>query len=246
MLDEIDWTAPWFEPWREVGAGVAAQVRPGEALHDALNRCSSEVMRFVPAHSLPDDAAYEQFIFDTGQCPTRASLHDFFNGLAWLGMPKAKRQCNRIQAAQIAAQGVRGERGAVRDAVTLFDENGAVLSAPPPLWDALRQRDWPRLFVQLRPLWQDAQLLVFGHALLEKLVHPRKNLTAHVLDVAAPATSIAQLDGWLASELTNSRLARKPFTPLPLMGIPGWHPENQDFSFYDDPLVFRPARRPAP
>jgi hypothetical protein len=81
---------------------------------------------------------------------------------------------------------------------------------------------------------------VFGHALLVKLVSPRKELTAHVWRANAAADSAASLDSWLAGQLTASRLAGKPFTPLPLLGIPLWWPGNQDFSFYDDPLVFRP------
>jgi len=54
------------------------------------------------------------------------------------------------------------------------------LQAPDALWEALVAKDWWRLFGTLRPLWQQAQLLLFGHALLEKLVSPRKPITAHV------------------------------------------------------------------
>ncbi len=199
--------------------------------------------RFVPSASLPAGVAYEQYIFDTGSCPTRENLHDFFNGLVWLEMPQAKRQLNRLQAAQIVQRGVGAERGAVRDAITVFDENGAVLAAPQALWSALALRDWHRLFVELRPLWKDAQLLVFGHALLEKLVNPRKNLTAHVWNLPCPGHSMSQMDQWLAGQLNARQLAGKPFLPLPVLGVPGWWPENQHFSFYDDPLVFRPAVR---
>jgi hypothetical protein len=49
-----------------------------------------------------------------------------------------------------------------------------VLDAPPALWEALVARDWHALFVTRRALWSEARLLVFGHALLEKLVTPRK------------------------------------------------------------------------
>jgi hypothetical protein len=28
---------------------------------------------------------------------------------------------------------------------------------------------------------------------------------------------------------------------LPVLGVPGWCPGNEDFSFYDDALVFRLA-----
>ena len=52
----------------------------------------------------------------------------------------------------------------------MFDENAALLLARPLLWEALMARDWQRLFVNLRPLWLQARLVLFGHALLEKLV----------------------------------------------------------------------------
>ncbi|MDP3618528.1 MAG: DUF3025 domain-containing protein, partial [Ramlibacter sp.] len=133
-------------------------------------------------------------------------------------------------------------RGPVRDAITVFDENGALLHAPEPIWEALVARDWRRLFIDLRPLWVQAQLLIFGHALLEKLVTPRKPLTAHVWRVPRPQRTPDGVDHWLAGQLEPDVLAAKPFTPLPLMGIPGWCAENQNFSFYDDSLVFRPGR----
>jgi hypothetical protein len=190
---------------------------------------------------LPPGQAYEQFIFDTGQVPTRDNLHDFFNGLVWLHLPQAKRRMNRLQAQAIAAHGVGAVRGPLRDALTLFDENGAVLAAPAPLWQALRARDWRRLFVELRPLWAQAQLVLVGHALMEKLVFPRKGITAHVYQAPAAIESIATLDAWLAGELQPGAWSDKPFVPLPVMGIPGWCPENADFSFYDDSSVFRRA-----
>jgi hypothetical protein len=45
---------------------------------------------------------------------------------------------------------------------------------------------------------------------------------------------------------TAESLAHKPFTPLPLMGIPGWCAGNLNFSFYDDSLVFRTRGRKNP
>ena len=117
----------------------------------------------------------------------------------------------------------------MRDAATLFDENGAVLSAPEPLWAALAERDWQRLFVGLRPLWPQARVLIFGHALLEKLAAPRKNLTAHVWAQPCPGGAIAEVDAWLAGQLTAGRLAAKPFLPLPVLGIPGWWPGERGF-----------------
>ena len=134
----------------------------------------------------------------------------------------------------------------MRDAITVFDENGALLRAPPALWQALRAREWRRLFVELRPLWAQARLTIFGHALLEQLATPRKGLTAHVwCDEDAPESG-ASMDAWLASRCTAEALARKPFAPLPVLGVPGWWPENENFSFYDDSFVFRPRKTPEP
>jgi hypothetical protein len=237
----IDWKAPWFEPWREPGERVSKAWEPG-ALYEALNAAGPCPVRFVPQSQLPDGEAYESFIFHTRSCPTRENTHDFFNGLAWLKFPELKLRLNELQAGEIARRGVGATRGPVRDAITILDENGAFLDAPQALWDALLARDWQRLFIDLRPMWNEAQLVVCGHAMLEKLLAPRKDLTAHV---------------WCGEQaFTVERFASKPFTPLPLMGIPGFCPGNENFSFYDDSLVFRthghrthdnkPARRPAP
>ena len=241
---DVAWDAPWFAPWRAPGEDVARAVAAGTPLHTALNEGRGGAVKFVPQQELPAGAGYEQFIFDSGHCPVRPGLHDFFNGLCWLRFPRTKQALNRLQAQEIARMGIRSRRGPVRDAITVFDENGALLDAPPPLWEALQARDWRRLFVDLRPLWAQAQLLVFGHALLEKLAAPRKDLTAHVWRANCQPASDADVDGWLAAQCTAQALAAKPFTPLPVLGVPGWWPGNANFSFYDDSLVFRPRRSP--
>lgn len=235
----VDWDRPWLTPWRESGEQVAQAISGGASFHEALNLEPGAPRRFVPQSALPAGQAYEQFVFDSGAVPTRDNLHDFFNGLCWLRFPLTKARLNQLQAEQIAAAGVAPLRGPVRDALTVFDENAALLSAPDPLWDALLARDWRRLFVDLRPLWQEAQLLLFGHALLEKLVYPRKPVTAHVYRAPPAMNLIANLDAWVAQDLSAEKLAGKPFTPLPVLGVPGWWPENENFSFYDDSLVFR-------
>ena len=210
---------------------------------DALNACAQESVHFVPQSALPDGQAYEQFIFDTQTVPTRDNLHDFFNGLCWLTFPQTKKKLNQLQAQQLAVDGVQKVRGPVRDALTLFDENAAFLLAPQPLWDALIARDWHRLFVTQRQLWAQAQLVLFGHALLEKLVNPRKPITAHVYRAQPAIDSIAKLDAWVATDLRAEKLASKPFVPLPVLGVPGWWAENEKLSFYEDLLVFRPEKQ---
>ena len=246
MIGSVDWSVPWMQLFRDLGIQAHADCRYGLSVTDALNRQRDAPVHFVPQVELPHATAYEQFIFDTGQVPTRDNLHDFFNGLVWLHLPHAKRRMNQLQAQAIAAQGVGAVRGPLRDTVTLFDENGAVLDAPAPLWSALHARDWRRLFIDLRPLWAQARLVLVGHALMEKLVFARKGITAHVYQAPAAIESIANVDAWLANELQSQAWSRKPFVPLPVMGIPGWCHENENFSFYDDSSVFRAiAARPA-
>ena len=148
-----------------------------------------------------------------------------------------------MQAEQIAATGIQPVRGPARDALTVFDENAALLLAPDPLWEALQAKDWPLLFGPLRALWGQSALLLFGHALLEKLVFPRKPITAHVFRVEAATDTIADVDAWLDHHLSAPLLACKPFAHLPVLGVPGWWPENALPGFYEDPDVFRVPRR---
>ena len=258
----IDWAQPWLAPYRAWGepvarqaqfasvpAGVRAPDPPSVSVAEALQGVAgADVPHFVPHDRMPPGDAYEAHIFRTGQVPTRNNLHDFFNGLVWLHRPAAKRRLNQLQAEEIARSGVGATRGPLRDALTLFDENGAVLDAPPALWEALIARDWHRLFVVERALWRDATLLVFGHALLEKLTSPRKAATAHVL-LTPPASApswrndgASASDAALAALLDPAWLATKPFVPLPVLGVPGWWPENENISFYDERHVFRPRR----
>ena len=198
-------------------------------------------VEIVPQSDLPAEIAYEAFIFSHKRIPTRDNLHDFFNGLCWLRFPQAKSRLNFLQAQAIASEGVGATRGPLRDALTLFDENVLLLQASDDLWQTLQVRNWKKLFGELRDEWQSAHIVIFGHALLEKLVTPYKSITAHVFRIASDVDTKDDqaLDAWLATNLQPDYLATKPYLPLPVLGIPGWWPENQDLSFYLDTQVFR-------
>jgi hypothetical protein len=231
-------------------AGLAlgdAKANPAERTAGTSNEQLKEV-RFVPQSALPEGQAYEDFIFKTAQVPTRDGLHDFFNGLCWHRFPLAKRRLNQLQAAEIEAQGISATRGPVRDALTLFDENVVLMHAPDEVWAALQARDWLKLFVDLREQWQQVHLVLFGHALVEKLVTPYKSITGHVYRIASDVNphDEAALDEWLVQDLQPAKLATKPYEPLPVLGIPGWCAENADRSYYEDTNVFRPKRELAP
>ncbi len=242
----VDWSPPWLAPYRDSGQAaereLAQGLRVAEALNKQLDRSPIELaaglLRFIaPATTAPLEA-YETHIARTAQVPTRDNPHDFFNGLAWLAFPRLKRCLNELQARQIALHGVGPRRGAVRDRLTLFDENGALWQAPGLLVDALRRRDWHTLFVTHRAAWRDARTTIVGHALLEKLTAPRKAMTAHVWVVPEGVDA----ETWFVDVLAIDHPASRVHLPLPVLGVPGWWPANESECFYADATVFRPLR----
>jgi len=241
-VSDIDWRAPWLADWRAVGEPIAQQVAVGFPQHQALNMPHLAPVRFVPQDDLPEGQAYEDFIFATGQVPTREGLHDFFNALCWMHFPLAKQRLNQLQAQEIARAGVGQVRGKVRDAATVFDENALLVQPSDALWAALSEHRWADALLGLRSEWAHTRVWTFGHAALEKAVQPYKSITVHMWRVPQDVQPQG-IDAWLAQDLSEAKLATKPFSPLPLLGVPGWWPENEAPSFYADPSVFRPKRR---
>jgi hypothetical protein len=261
MLAQIDWTRPWYDSVRPaferlpIGAEGFIDAFNAGAAGLGLANDKGQPIRFVPQCALPEGMAYEEFIATTGGVPTRDNLHDFFNGLVWQSFPLMKRQLNALQAAQIALAGVGKSRGQARDAATIFDENAALLvvreaSEGRALVDELRSHRWREALFERRSMFgKDAQVWLFGHALMEKLVAPRKAITAHtrVMFAGDDYFSLAHdaqrawIDERVAGELSGEGLTTASFTPLPVLGVPGWWP-GQDEAFYLDASVFRPKR----
>jgi hypothetical protein len=266
----IDWSAPWCLPvLRGFAADHIAQAPDRlAALNTAVLDLPSrpvtglgQTLCFVAQDTLPTEMAYESFIAETGCIPTRHNLHDFFNACIWLMFPRSKAVLNRLQYQQISQHGVQAQRGGVRDAITVFDENGAILvTCRPQIGQALKQFDWQESLVKPRALWDtphqpkavaQAVVYLFGHALFEQLVQPRKNLCAHtwVIEVEPDwfaqdtPTRLATLDGLLAEQLIALALYPRMFQPLPVLGVPYFWPDNADPLFYDDTQVFRAGRR---
>ncbi len=209
-------------------------------------------LQFVEQELLPCSQAYETFIAQTGCVPTRDNFHDRYNALMWFTAPKTKALLNRLQHGEIERLGGITKRGPARDALTLWDENLAVLVAhnhSDLLASLLKAHDWRALFVEHRSKWQlNWRVRLFGHALMEKLDTPYKSITAHALilqSLSADWTTIdSMLFDWLSNPLQQAALTPRVFSPLPVMGIAGWCVENEDFSFYCDTEVFRKPREP--
>ena len=227
-------------------------------------------LQFVSQNALPEGEAYESFIASTGKIPTRNNLHDLFNGSIWLTFPKTKAMLNYYHMLEIAKQSTNESRGRVRDTITVFDENGAVLvTSDPSIGEALIDFDWQASLVTPRARFDnpnlgnkkqpksDAQtaVYIFGHALLEQLIQPRKALCAHsvVINVAAAFFALAlpermdYLDNKLAEHmhalLSQDNITPRQLAPLPILGVPHFWADNADPSFYKDTYVFRSGRR---
>ncbi len=227
-------------------------------------------LSFVSQNSLPEGIGYEQFIGSTGKIPTRDNLHDLFNGSIWLTFPKTKALLNYYHMLEIAKQdsnnsNVKQSRGRIRDTITVFDENGAILvTADPSIGEALIKFDWQASLVTPRNKFDypqhpnlDAKVAVyiFGHALLEQLIEPRKALCAHsvVINVEQEFFSLSMIErmNYLDNKLANvmdkllsqDSITPRQLAPLPILGVPHFWPENADVSFYKDAYVFRSGRR---
>ncbi|MGL4576231.1 MAG: DUF3025 domain-containing protein [Burkholderiaceae bacterium] len=258
--------APWltaFDPqllaWRGRAGWMAA-------FNDALGEqgivnAQGMPLQLVAQDALPDGQPYEGYVHATGCVPTRDNPHDFFNALLWLHLPRSKARLNALQAQAIARDGIGARRGALRDVCTLLDENGLLMIAPPASQALLRTRNWQALLVDDRAAWsRDIFVLPLGHALLEKLANPYKAITAHVMIVGEFEEALRNIqapfgaflpenahgycvcfDELLLSALQDAQaLHSRTLQPLPVLGIPGWWPANEDAQFYADAAVFRP------
>lgn len=204
----------------------------------------NQPLRCVPQEQLPSDIAYETFIAQTGCVPTRDNLHDRYNALMWLTAPKTKALLNRLQHEEIVRLGGVSHRGPARDALTVWDENLAVIvvnESADLLKELLATHNWSSLFLQHRSKWHSHwHVHVFGHALMEKLCTPFKAITAHAVVIQGDVADWAALDQILSEWLSDRKdLTSRIFSPLPVMGIPGWCAENENPEFYNDRSVFR-------
>jgi hypothetical protein len=198
--------------------------------------------------------SYELYIGATAQVPTRHALwHDYFNALVWCRFPQAKLEINRLHRAHMT-DATTMQRTPGRDGLTLLDESGAlVICDDEELLTLLREMNWPELFVTQRArVEQHLRVLVFGHGLLEKFLHPYIGMTAKALLMRASTEVVSmplvELCAWadehLAQQLrADGQLLSADLCPLPILGVPGWWDANRETSFYDNAQYFRRHRQ---
>jgi hypothetical protein len=254
-------------PLLTAGGGLCAPEWPARpALQRLLDRDGDPVrtasglpLRLAPAggRRRSFEERYEARVHLRGEMAFRdRDWHDLLNLLVWLTFPRAKAALNARHFEALRAQHAAGRanRGPAQDALTLFDEGGVIVAAcDNELLGLLREWRWKELFWRNRErLDAGMRFVLFGHALYEKSLRPFLGITGRgvVLEVepGLPARpldeQVARLDATLAAYLADPRnlMETRELAVVPVLGVPGWHPENGREPFYDDTDYFRPGR----
>jgi hypothetical protein len=211
-------------------------------------------------------ASFEERVSREGELEVRqGNWHDFFNVLAWLVYPRAKAAVNERHISARCEErentgrspwcALGANRGRTRDALTLFDESGAiVLSNDRELIEDLRGFRWKRLFWSHRDrVLSSMRFYIFGHSIFEKALSAYVGMTAHAVlrsigtdFISAPVErQIACVDELVAQRASRLEqlTARTMLSPLPVLGVPGWSRANDEEAFYDNARYFRGGRR---
>jgi hypothetical protein len=220
-------------PWLGLERSLDALNHAAEA--QELQTESGRPVRFVaPA---PADPYYEIGVYESGRVSTRAdSLHDWLNALAWLAFPRTKARINALHARELPRE--KGNRGPLRDLLTIFDEGGAMVVCPDEkLLSLLKNCSWKELFWDNRArVAERMRIVVFGHAIQEQALEPRPGITCKAI-FATGKDLDAEAAQWLADAPPGA--SPKALAPLPIFGYPGWL-DGQDAALYDDKRYFRP------
>ena len=203
---------------------------------------------------------YAPRIYLTGEVQTRTeNWHDFFQFLTWFMFPKTKAVINSIHI-PAAKKGIEnnedlGRRSPIENMLSLFDEGGAVIiSSDESMLQSILEFQWKELFWERRAeLDEKLKLVTFGHALYEKGLSTYIGMTANCILIHVDESvmqqsnqqQLAYIDNELAKILASGEIYKKPkdLSPFPLLGLPGWHEDNELETFYDNERYFRPGRK---
>jgi Protein of unknown function (DUF3025) len=263
------WNTDWlnrsdmFAPLRAVGARLPQIGWPDPGLLNALADDAGRVVnaqglrvRFVPPGPKSKDFrdGFEQRAFIKGEVQLRPlDWHDLFNALVWMTFPTAKAVINARHYESFSG-GEAGNRPPARDALTLFDEEGVVaLSSDAGLLEMVREFRWKELFWKRREeVRKRMRFFLVGHALYHKALDPFVGMTGNavLLNVSGAFAQrslklqIAETDRLLAAHVWDrTRMSHgREFSPLPVLGVPGWWGANEQESFYENTGYFRPGR----
>ena len=250
-----------FHPLRLAARDLPTVGWPNVELVNALAQNSptrvvnarGERIEFIVQDGAVSGEQYEAGTYLRGHVTLRAhNWHDLFNALVWVTFPLAKAALNARHFAELKAHG--NARTPARDALTHFDEDGvAVMTDDSELLELIRKHEWQTLFVARRDqICRSMRVYIFGHALYDKARAPFIGLTGKALlfKVSKLESSVnetgdlCRVDRLLAAHVLNPAkfLAPRELSPIPILGVPGWWPANEEAAFYEDANYFRPAR----
>ena len=251
-----------FAPYRE-WPGLDAYQQLLDAQPRPIRLLSGQALKIVPQEGKARhfDDHYAPRIYMSGEVQTRTrNWHDFFQFLSWFIFPRTKALINAIHVPEARArlgQGSDpGRRSPVENMLSLFDEGGAVVfSSDASLLQLIRDFRWKELFWQRRDeLRETLQCITFGHAMYEKGLRPYLGMTANCILIEVEpgclGKTMTERLAWLDEQLTGvfghgSQYSKpRDLSPFPILGIPGWDPDNEAESYYDNTGYFRPGRAP--
>ncbi|MEQ1527464.1 MAG: DUF3025 domain-containing protein [Gallionella sp.] len=260
--------SPLLKPLQPILASLAEEHFPTLQMCNALLvecQLGITVQQGLPLSFVPQalgkqgfESQYEPRCYLKGEVQMRENnWHDLLNALVWLTFPKSKASINARHyhvLTNTTAEAAGSQRGAVRDTATLLDESGVIVAcADAELATLLRNFQWKELFWQRREqVLASMGFYLFGHGLYEKALQPYIGMTGQgvVLEVEqsfftwALPQQLTHLDGLLAARMANPAycLSTKELAPVPLLGIPGWMSDNENFLFYENTAYFRSGR----
>ncbi|HVY04986.1 MAG TPA: DUF3025 domain-containing protein [Burkholderiales bacterium] len=264
-LWNVDWLtrSDMFAPLRVAGGRLPDIGWPNPELLNAMADAGGRIVnaqgtrvRFVnPSRAGKGfEDGFEPRAYLKGEVQVRPlDWHDLFNALVWMTFPTAKAVIN-ARHYETLSSAASSSRSAVGDALTMFDEDGVVvLSSDTELLELVRAFRWKELFWKRREdVRKRMRFFLFGHALYQKALNPFVGMTGKAILQAVPDSfanlstpaQVAQADRLVAAYLWDrSRMnGGRELSPLPVLGVPGWHAANEEERFYEDSGYFRPGR----
>jgi len=218
-------------------------------------------VRFVAPHEDKKTFSdhYEVRIAERKEVETRLGCwHDLCNALIWKAYPKSKWALNQRYYKSLCKRKEEWSRSARRspeeDLCTVMNENAVLIAYLDEQDKELVQSFlWHELFWQRREgLAERMELFFWGHALLEKSIHPYIGMTGHGIFIPVTkdffASSIRERIEHMDTVLHNLILGHSIFSardlsPFPILGFPGFWNDAENESFYDNKWYFRTGRK---
>lgn len=227
-----------------------------------MNHLNLPIQFVNQANSCPTyESQYEPRIYLKGEVQTRLkNWHDFFQVLVWKTFPKTKVLLNTLHyqasSKRLTLDSSNKQRTSLENFITLFDECGVIIiSHNAELLDMIKEFQWETLFWENRGTFNsDIACFTFGHAMYEKAINPYIGMTANAILIqvdraffeSSKEQQLQQIDTLVTSTITKEHAdianLKRLLTPFPLLGVPGWHRENNKKSFYLNEHYFRKKR----